>query len=66
MYSAMALIDGLSWRGTPFRWSSRKDERIREDLMYVHVQHGQEGEWVTLFAIGLHTCPNERLRKNEF
>ena len=66
MYSAMAFIDGLSWRNTGFRCSSRKDEKIKEDLVYVHVEHGQEGIRITLLAIGLHRGTNQRLGKNEF
>lgn len=61
MYSVMAFIDGLSWRSTAFRCSSRKDERIMEDLVYVHVEHGEEGIWITFPAIGLHSGSNKGL-----
>jgi hypothetical protein len=61
MYSAMAFIDGLSWRRTVFRCSSRKDERIMEDLVYVHVEHREKGIRITLLAIGLHGRSNKRL-----
>jgi hypothetical protein len=60
MYSAMAFIDGLSWRNTAFR-CSLTDEKIKEDLVYVHVEHGDEGIRITLLAIGLYGGSNERL-----
>jgi len=60
MYAVMAFMDGLSW-SRAFRRSLRKDERIKEDLVYVHIEHCEEGIRITLPAIGLYGGSNERL-----
>jgi hypothetical protein len=62
MYSVIAFIDGLSWNTAFQNNDEGKVIRIEmEDLVDVHVEHGEESIWIAFLAIGLYGGPNERL-----